>query len=114
MALLRCPFCKKTSDDRDEESKMIAVELVTFPHGDHAAEYSVCCNWCGATGPLADDSSIALEGWTAEDHLQVFEEKALQNLRNVVRAEIRERKKPTGYFNEARAWVNIECALSAC
>ncbi|HNX52335.1 MAG TPA: hypothetical protein PKI68_01175 [Pontiellaceae bacterium] len=112
--LLRCPWCHKTSDDKDNDTRMVAVELVTFPRGDESAEYSVCCNWCGATGAIADTTDGALEGWVAEDHLQILEEKALRNLRDVVRAEIRERDRKTGFFDEAKAWTNIRNALSAC
>ena len=93
---------------------MVAVELVTFPRGDQQAEYSVCCNWCGATGPVTDAAETAIEGWVAEDHLQILEEKALRNLRNVVRDELKARDKSTGFFDEASAWVNLKNALSAC
>lgn len=43
-----------------------------------------------------------------------FERSALENLRNVVRAEIRERDRKTGFFDEAKAWTNIRNALGAC
>lgn len=48
------------------------------------------------------------------DEIDVFELEALRNLRDVVRAEIRERKRATGFFDEAKAWVNFENALATC
>jgi hypothetical protein len=46
--------------------------------------------------------------------MEEFERAALENLRNVVRAEIRERDRKTGFFDEAKAWTNIRNALGAC
>ena len=46
--------------------------------------------------------------------LDKLEHAALRNLRDVVRGELRERDKKTGFFDEAKAWVNLRNALSVC
>jgi hypothetical protein len=46
--------------------------------------------------------------------LDKLEQAALRNLRDVVRGELRERDKKTGFFDEAKAWVNLRNALSVC
>ncbi len=46
--------------------------------------------------------------------LDKFHLEALENLATVVRAELKEREKRTGFFDEATAWINIKNALSAC
>jgi len=62
--------------------------------------------------PVHKEPVIQAAGEVSE--LDKLEHAALRNLRDVVRGELRERDKKTGFFDEAKAWVNLRNALSVC
>lgn len=56
----------------------------------------------------------AMRDQFVEQCLQTGRLAALETLRGAVQEEIENRKKKTGFFDEAKAWEHIEAALRTC
>lgn len=58
--ILPCPFCGKTTEDRNPDAYLPAVEFVTYEDKEQPLLHYVKCNWCGGTGPLSEDHMEAI------------------------------------------------------
>ncbi len=61
-AIFACPYCEKTTEDKDHLTKEAAVIATCY-----AATKSkvVQCNWCGLSGPIFETMDEAIEAWNS-------------------------------------------------
>ena len=61
-AILACPYCEKTTEDKDPLTQEAAVIATCYTATNSNV---VQCNWCGLSGPIFGTMDEAIEAWNS-------------------------------------------------